>query len=87
MLRDLQLYVKVLPSSRNISRHHSTHPLNTYVGRPFHVFIPFNLFSVTKQNLLIFSKAPSESLYAHSVPFSYSLTFSDTHTDTQTTGI
>lgn len=35
-----------------------------------HAFIPFNLFSVTKQNLLIFCKAPNESLYAHSVPFS-----------------
>lgn len=43
-----------------------------------HAFIPFNLFSVTKQNLLIFSKAPNESLYAHSVPFSHSVGLSHT---------
>lgn len=47
-----------------------------------HAFIPFNLFSVTKQNLLIFCKAPNESLYAHSVPFS-PLCWSLSHTHTQ----
>lgn len=66
--------------SWNVSRHHSTLRVSfiSYVGRPFHLFIPFNLFTVTKQNLLIFSKAPSESLYAHSVAFSHS--YIHTHT-------
>lgn len=68
--------------SWNVSRHHSTLCVSfiSYVGRPFHLFIPFNLFTVTKQNLLISSKAPSESLYAHSVAFSHSCIHTDTHT-------
>lgn len=49
-----------------------------------HAFIPFHLFSVTKQNLLIFCKAPNESLYACSVPFSHSVGLSHTHSHTHT---
>lgn len=82
---DVLLYAEVLHSSFSISRHHTPLPLSFFLllGGLFsstlsHAFIPFNLFSVTKQNLLIFSKAPNESLYAHSVPFSHSVGLSHT---------